>query len=122
MSNGRYYRFVRNQKALAVFDLRQEPISATSRTDVTSNLSGKRTLRSGTRSHCFISLLGNGKRLFGEGTQGSTMRMVDHLVSSQGVIVATYEPAGEVKTGTFPGPQPSEAEIARRKAMTAGTW
>jgi hypothetical protein len=43
-------------------------------------------------------------------------------VSSRGVIVATYEPAGEVKTGSFASPEPSEAEIARRKAMAAGTW
>ena len=70
----------------------------------------------------FPVVLGGGKRLFGEGTQGGTMRMIDHMVSSRGVIVATYEPAGEVKTGSFASPEPSEAEIARRKAMAAGTW
>src|ERR1700761_1804864 len=70
----------------------------------------------------FPVVLGSGKRLFGEGTQGSSMRMVDHIVSPRGVIVATYEPAGEVKTGTFPGPEPSQAELARRKAMEDGTW
>ena len=67
-------------------------------------------------------VLGSGKRLFGEGTPGSTMRMVDHMVSARGNIVATYEPAGPVKTGSFESPKPSEAEIARRKAMADGTW
>jgi dihydrofolate reductase len=70
----------------------------------------------------FPVVLGSGKRLFGEHAPGSTMRMVDHIVSAGGNIVATYEPAGAVKTGTFPSPEPSEAEIARRKAMADGTW
>jgi hypothetical protein len=33
------------------------------------------------------------------------------------VIVATYEPAGDVKTGTFATKEPSEAELDRRE-----TW
>src|SRR5437764_917302 len=33
-----------------------------------------------------------------------------------------YEPAGAVETGSFASPVPSEAEIARRKAMADGTW
>lgn len=70
----------------------------------------------------FPVVLGSGKRLFGEGTQGSMMRMVDHLVSPGGNIVATYEPAGAVKTGAFTSPEPSAPEIARRKAMADGTW
>jgi dihydrofolate reductase len=71
----------------------------------------------------FPVVLGSGKRLFGEGTQGGMMRMIDHMVSPGGNIVATYEPAGAVKTGSFPSPEPSEAEIARRKAMAdGGTW
>jgi hypothetical protein len=48
--------------------------------------------------------------------------MIDQTVSAGGNIVATYEPAGAVKTGSFPSPEPSEAEIARRKAMADGTW
>jgi dihydrofolate reductase len=67
-------------------------------------------------------VLGCGKRLFGEHTPGSEMRMVDHQVSAGGNMVATYEPAGAVKTGAFPSPEPSEAELARRKAMADGTW
>jgi len=70
----------------------------------------------------FPVVLGSGKRLFGEGTQAGTMRMVDHMVTPRGTIVASYEPAGALKTGSFPSPKPSEAEIARRKAMADGTW
>jgi len=67
-------------------------------------------------------VLGSGKRLFGEHTPGCALRMVDHMVSARGNIVATYEPAGAVETGSFASPVPSEAEIARRKAMADGTW
>lgn len=70
----------------------------------------------------FPLVLGSGKRLFGEGTQGRTMRMIDHMVTPRGTIVASYEPAGAVKTGSFASPEPSEAEIVRRKAMADGTW
>ena len=70
----------------------------------------------------FPVVLGSGKRLFGEHTPGSAMRMIDHVVSERGNIVATYEPAGPVKIGSFASPEPSAAEIARRKAMADGTW
>ena len=70
----------------------------------------------------FPVMLGSGKRLFGEHTPGGTLRMVDHMVSPRGNIVATYKPAGAIKTGSFVSPEPSEAEIARRKAMADGTW
>jgi dihydrofolate reductase len=67
-------------------------------------------------------MLGSGKRLFSAGTPGATMRMVDHIVTSKGVIAATYEPAGEIQTGSFASPEPSQSELARRKAMAEGTW
>ena len=70
----------------------------------------------------FPVVLGSGKRLFGEHTPSGAMRMIDHMVSPRGTIVASYEPAGAVKTGRFASPEPSEAEIARRKAMADGTW
>lgn len=70
----------------------------------------------------FPVVLGSGKRLFGEHAPGGAMRMIDHVVSKRGNIVATYEPAGEVKTGSFASPEPSAAEIARRKAMADGSW
>jgi dihydrofolate reductase len=49
----------------------------------------------------FPLVLGSGKRLFGEGTVPAGLRLLDHTVSSTGVVMATYEPAGEVVTGSF---------------------
>lgn len=48
----------------------------------------------------FPVTLGNGKRLFGEGTIPATFTLTDSLVTPNGVIFANYERAGEVKTGT----------------------
>jgi dihydrofolate reductase len=49
----------------------------------------------------FPVLVGEGKRLFGEGTQPQTLKLVDSQVSTTGVAMNTYEPAGELKTGSF---------------------
>ena len=49
----------------------------------------------------FPITLGTGKRLFGEGTMPVAFKLTDSKVSSKGVIVANYERAGEVKTGSF---------------------
>ena len=65
----------------------------------------------------FPVVLGGGKRLFGEGTPPGTMKMVEHRVTSLGTVIATYEPAGEVRTGTFATKEPSQAELERRR-----TW
>jgi hypothetical protein len=43
------------------------------------------------------------------------LKLTDHFVSNKGVILATYEPAGEVRTGTFATKEPSEAELKRRE-------
>ena len=48
--------------------------------------------------------LGQGKRLFGEGTVPRSWRLTAHKVSSTGVLMCTYERAGEVETGTI-GPE-----------------
>ena len=45
--------------------------------------------------------IGTGKRLFAEGTQAEEFKLVESNISTTGVIVATYEPAGDLKTGTF---------------------
>lgn len=65
----------------------------------------------------FPIVLGGGKKLFGEGTPPCAMRMVESKVSATGVTIATYEPAGEVPTGSF-GEQPDNArEVARQERM-----
>jgi dihydrofolate reductase len=46
-------------------------------------------------------VLGTGKRLFADGTIPSALRLTDSKVSTTGVVLGTYEPAGEVKTGSF---------------------
>jgi dihydrofolate reductase len=48
----------------------------------------------------FPITLGTGKRLFGEGTLPAAYKMTDSLVTSNGVVFAYYERAGEVRTGT----------------------
>lgn len=48
----------------------------------------------------FPITLGTGKRLFADGVKPAAYKMTDSLVTSNGVIFAYYERAGEVKTGT----------------------
>jgi dihydrofolate reductase len=47
--------------------------------------------------------IGMGKRLFAEGTLPRAWKMVDSKVSTTGVVIGTYRPAGELKTGTIGG-------------------
>lgn len=49
----------------------------------------------------FPITLGMGKRLFAEGTIPAAFKLTDSKVSPSGVIIADYERAGEVKTGSF---------------------
>lgn len=45
--------------------------------------------------------LGNGKRLFADGTIPAVFRVMESQVSPRGVILVNYERAGAVKTGSF---------------------
>ena len=65
----------------------------------------------------FPVTLGNGKRLFGDGTIPSGFKLLDNKASSTGVIISTYVPGGELKTGSFALENPTEAEIKRRKKL-----
>jgi dihydrofolate reductase len=49
----------------------------------------------------FPITLGAGKRLFAEGTVPAAFKLTGSSVSPSGVIIANYERAGEVKTGSF---------------------
>ena len=49
----------------------------------------------------FPLVIGSGKRLFAEGTVPSGLKLVDQKVSTTGVVMGTYEPAGEIVTGSF---------------------
>jgi dihydrofolate reductase len=65
----------------------------------------------------FPVVLGKGKRLFGDGTIPRGLKLVKSQSYATGVIVANYEPAGEVKTGDFQLAEPSEAEFERRRNL-----
>ncbi|MEO7169892.1 MAG: dihydrofolate reductase family protein [Sphingomonas sp.] len=65
----------------------------------------------------FPVVLGSGKRLFAEGVKPGALKLVESAVSTTGVIIATYEPAGPVQTGSFATQEPSALEIARREKM-----
>jgi dihydrofolate reductase len=49
----------------------------------------------------FPLVIGSGKRLFSDGTIPSGLKLVDSQVSTTGVVIGTYEPAGEIVTGSF---------------------
>lgn len=70
----------------------------------------------------FPLVLGSGKRIFDGSEKPGSLSLVDHFVTPKGVVIAAYEPAGAVETGTFETKPPSEAELERRAKMEAGAW
>jgi dihydrofolate reductase len=65
----------------------------------------------------FPILLGKGKRLFDENADAAGFRIEKSTVTAKGVVIATYQRAGEVKTGDFTQQEPTDAEIERRKGL-----
>ena len=55
------------------------------------------------RMHLWIFpvTIGSGKRIFASGTIPQTLNLIDSKTNSKGVIIATYEPAGPLKTGSY---------------------
>jgi dihydrofolate reductase len=49
----------------------------------------------------FPVAIGTGKRLFDSGTQPAAFTLIDSKASPSGVIVASYQRAGDVQTGSF---------------------
>jgi dihydrofolate reductase len=49
----------------------------------------------------FPLVIGSGKRLFTDGTVPAGLKLVHSTVSSTGVMIGTYEPAGDIVTGSF---------------------
>ncbi len=49
----------------------------------------------------FPLVIGSGKRLFSEGTIPAGLSLVSSVVSSTGVVIATYQPSGEITIGSF---------------------
>ena len=69
------------------------------------------------RMWIFPVVVGSGKRLFDGGTLPSGMRLVDLTTSGTGVVIAIYEPAGEIAKGSFAFEEPTPEEIARRRDL-----
>ena len=70
---------------------------------------------------CLLSfpvLLGKGKPVFGNSAAPTALKLVKSRTYPTGVIVANYVPDGTVKTGDFQHPQPSAAELERRRNLT----
>jgi dihydrofolate reductase len=65
----------------------------------------------------FPVVLGSGKRLFADGVIPAGLRLVDSQVFDTGVVMATYEPAGEIEYGSFAHEEPSEVELERRERL-----
>ena len=70
----------------------------------------------------FPIVLGRGKRIFDGSEKPGALKLVDHAVSDKGVVFTSYEPAGEVQTGTFETKEPSEATLELREKIKAGDW
>jgi dihydrofolate reductase len=49
----------------------------------------------------FPVTLGQGKRLFAEGTMPAAFELMESQTTPKGVIFANYKRSGEVKTGSF---------------------
>jgi dihydrofolate reductase len=65
-------------------------------------------------------VLGKGKRLFGDGAIPAAFRLTRFAATPGGVLIASYERAGDVRTGSFAMEQPTEAELERRRRLGRG--
>ncbi len=72
----------------------------------------------------FPVTLGRGRRLFGDGTPTTMLKMVDHRVSAKGTVIATYQPGDALPAFPQFGPQPSTSlrETERQRRMAEGSW
>jgi dihydrofolate reductase len=62
-------------------------------------------------------VLGSGKRLFGNGTIPASFHARDVSTSGTGVLMVTYDKAGDVSVGSFEFDQPTELELQRREKL-----
>lgn len=63
--------------------------------------------------------IGSGKRLFEDGTLPGSWKLTDATPTSTGVILTTYEAAGELHTRAIAAKPPSAAELERREKVSA---
>ena len=62
-------------------------------------------------------VLGRGKRLFENGARPCALRLVASKVSTTGVVMSTYAPAGDIRLGSLSQAEPSAKELTRRARM-----
>lgn len=62
-------------------------------------------------------VLGRGKRLFENGARPCALRLVASKVSTTGVVMSTYVPAGDIPFGSLSQAEPSAKELTRRAKM-----
>jgi dihydrofolate reductase len=65
----------------------------------------------------FPVVVGAGKRLFGDGTVPAGLQLVECVTSGTGVLMATYQPAGEIRKGSFAFDEPTPEEVERRSHL-----
>src|SRR4051794_26736781 len=70
----------------------------------------------------FPVLLGKGKSIFDVTQRPRRVKLIDHYVAETGVIFTTYEPNGEVETGSFATKEPSQDELKLREKIKEGAW
>lgn len=69
------------------------------------------------RTLTFPVVLASGKKLFRGGARPGAFELTHSRVSPNGIIAATYERAGDVKTGDYGMSPPTAAELARREKL-----
>ena len=65
----------------------------------------------------FPVVIGAGKRFFGNGTSPGAMKLINSNLTSTGVVISTYERAGDIEIGEMDFEEPTEAELERRKGL-----
>jgi dihydrofolate reductase len=69
----------------------------------------------------FPLVVGPGKRLFAEGTLPAGLRVIESGMSTTGVLIARYAPAGDIDYGSFALAAPTQAEVERRKQISVAS-
>jgi dihydrofolate reductase len=65
----------------------------------------------------FPVVLGGGKKLFGSSGHAAAFRLTHSRISPNGIVIARYERAGQVRTGDYAMDPPTPAEVARREKL-----
>lgn len=70
------------------------------------------------RTQTFPIMLGGGKKLLGDGARPRALKLTHSATTENGIAIARYERAGELKTGDYGlVPEPSAREHARQARM-----